>query len=103
MTYFQKRTPQFCADEIKTANEYVSQVFQAGINLNTLKELIESLIDNKIEGYYYNRFKDWPVADLLTLVQTIDSELGKPMPESTTERKTRKTKVDKNGQELRNA
>lgn len=77
MTYFQKRTPQFCADEIKTANEYVSQVFQAGINLNTLKELIESLIDNKIEGYYYNRFKDWPVADLLTLVQTIDSELGK--------------------------
>lgn len=77
MTYFHKRTPQFCAEEIKTANEYVSQVFQAGINLNTLKELIESLIDNKIEGYYYNRFKDWPVADLLTLVQTIDAELGK--------------------------
>lgn len=77
MTYFQKRTPQFCTEEIKTANEYVSQVFQAGINLNTLKELVENLIDDKIEQYYYNRFKDWPVADLLTLVQTINAELGK--------------------------
>ena len=86
-------------NEISAANDYVRQVFNAPINLDRLKELINSLIEKKVEDYYFQRFKDWTVADLLVLTETINKESAN---EDKLKKKLR-AKVDQNGQELRNA
>lgn len=75
MTYFVKKTQDICLNEIKAASEYVSQMFNSEINLVKLKDQVDSLVDEKISRYYHERFKDWTVADLILLAETIEQKI----------------------------
>jgi hypothetical protein len=90
MTYFVKKTQDICLNEIKAASEYVSQMFNSEINLVRLKDQVDHLVDEKIQRYYHERFKDWTVADLILLAETIEQKI---VAESKADSKSRKTKV----------
>lgn len=87
MSYFLQKTEQTCLNEIKAASEFVSQTFKAPINLERLKDQIDLLIEEKIARYYHERFKDWTVADLILLSQTVAKHQD---AEDKLERRTRK-------------
>lgn len=74
MSYFLQKSEAVCLQEIAAASEYVRQTFKAEINLHRLQDQIHSLIEQKISDYYHQRFKDWTVADLILLAQTIDKQ-----------------------------
>ena len=92
MSYFLKKNEQTCHAEIKAASEYVSQTFNAPINLHRLQVQVEKLIEAKIDDYYHQRFKDWTVADLILLAQTIGKQIEDEGPKA--DRRSRKPKVD---------
>jgi len=87
MTYFVKKTHDICLNEIKAASDYVSQMFNSEINLVRLKDQVDSLVDDKIQRYYHERFKDWTVADLILLAETIEQKIE---AEGKADRKARK-------------
>lgn len=87
MTYFVKKNQDICLNEIKAASEYVSQMFNSEINLVRLKDQVDALVDEKIQRYYHERFKDWTVADLILLAETIGQKIE---AEGKTDRKARK-------------
>jgi len=91
MSYFLKKNEQTCHAEIRAASEYVSQTFNAPINLHRLQAQVEKLIETKIDDYYHQRFKDWTVADLLLLAQTIGTQIEEDGPKA--DKRSRKTKV----------
>jgi hypothetical protein len=75
MSFFTKKTEALCLSEITAASDYVRQTFNAPINLNRLQDQIEKLVEAKIDDYYHQRFRDWSVADLILLSQTISKQL----------------------------
>jgi hypothetical protein len=91
MSYFLKKDKTACLNEIKAASDHISQMFNAEMNLRKLKDQVALLIDQKIESYLHQRFKDWSVADLIllhcVLQEEIDTEGGK------SDKQSRKTKV----------
>jgi len=87
MTYFVKKTEDICLNEIKAASDFVSQTFRAPINLEKLKDQVESLVEEKIARYYHERFKDWTVADLILLAETIEQQISE---EPKADKKSRK-------------
>lgn len=89
MTYFLKKTPELCLNEIKAASDYVNQMFNSEINLARLKYQIEQLVNDKVDKYYYERFKDWTVADLILLTQTIEQKIEE---ENKSDKKTKNNK-----------
>jgi hypothetical protein len=62
-------------------------MFNSEINLVKLKDQVDSLVDEKISRYYHERFKDWTVADLILLAETIEQKIGQ---EANVDRKQRK-------------
>jgi len=87
MSYFLQKTEQTCLNEIKAASDFVSQTFKAPINLEKLKDQIDLLIEDKISRNYHERFKDWSVADLILLGQTIEQQMSE---EPKADKKSRK-------------
>jgi hypothetical protein len=91
MSYFLKKDQTACLNEIKAASDHISQIFNAQMNLTKLKDQVALLIDQKIESYLHQRFKDWSVADLIllhcVLGEQIETESGKA------DKQSRKTKV----------
>lgn len=71
MSFFVKKNEDLCLREITAASEYVRQTFNAPINLNRLQTQVDALIEAKIDDYYHQRFRDWTVADLILLSDTI--------------------------------
>ena len=101
MSYFSKKTEASCLSEIRAASDFVRQTFQSEINLDKLNDQIESLVEQKIEDYYFQRFKDWTVADLLILSRTIKGEIEKTRPPVKVDKRSQKSKGDGIGQEIK--
>jgi hypothetical protein len=95
---FSVKNTEFCEREIEAAGEYIERVFKAPLNLARLHTQLEAIIEEKVSDYYYQRFKDWSVADLLQLAQTVGARVDK----ENKGKRSGKSKVDQNGQELNN-
>lgn len=73
MTFISKKTPEFLRSEIKTVEDYTDQVFGMQIDLQSFKGQIEELAIKKLQDYIFQRYRDWPIKELLMLF----GELGK--------------------------
>lgn len=102
MSYFLRKSEQVCLAEIEAASDFVRKTFQSDINLDRLQDQIQELIGLKISDYYHQRFKDWTVADLIMLSQTLEKEIEKTKVSHKVDRKGQKAKGDEIGQEIKN-
>lgn len=66
-----QRTAEFIEDEIKTISEYCERVFGVALDRASLHTLIGEMVSDKVEDYLFQRFRDWPVKDLLLLDQVL--------------------------------
>lgn len=65
------RTPEQCAAEIEVVEEYMVRMFGVELDRDVFAMRMQDLIAEKISDYLYQRFRDWPVQSLRTLVETL--------------------------------
>lgn len=94
MSFFSKKNEDVCLNEIRAASEYVSQTFNAPMNLHRLQTQIDKLVETKIDDYFHQRFRDWTVADLIMLSGVV----GKTLEMDKGEKRAKRSKVDQNSQ-----
>jgi hypothetical protein len=55
--------------------QYVSEItelhFGMKLNYRQLEKQVAAIISEKIEGYFYQRFRDWTVVDLMALREAL--------------------------------
>lgn len=61
------RDEKACQNEIDTVEEYCNRVFGTDVDLLAFREQVHQIIVDRISDYIYQRYRDWPVADLITL------------------------------------
>lgn len=71
MSAISRKSKQVIESEIRYCEEMAKSHFDMELNHLTLEKQIGEIISEKIEGYFYQRFRDWLVADLLTLKATL--------------------------------
>lgn len=60
--------------ELETCTDYANRVFGIELNLHTLHDQLLEITAEKISSYYYNRFRDWGVADLRAMADLVERE-----------------------------
>jgi hypothetical protein len=66
-----RKSKESIASEIQYCSEITEKHWGMKLNLKTLDKQIASIISEKIEGYFYQRFRDWTVPDLLALREAL--------------------------------
>lgn len=90
MSFFYRKSREICATEIETVTQYAKDTFHVELNLEKLKDQIDSLIEDKVAFYNHQRFKDWVVADLLLLSDVLKEKLSQNTTTEITEQKGKK-------------
>lgn len=67
-----RRDEKACQLEIDTVEDYASRVFGTEVDLLSFREQVHEIIVDRISDYIYQRYRDWAVADLITLEAEIE-------------------------------
>jgi hypothetical protein len=67
-----RKSPESLTREIQYCQEMARNHFALELNLLKLDSQLQSLIIQKIEDYFHQRFKDWLVVDLLALRSALE-------------------------------
>lgn len=65
------RSKEFIETEVTAIAEYCERVFGVEIDLLSFRNLVEETLQDKVEDYIYQRIRDWPVKDLITLEKAL--------------------------------
>lgn len=92
------RTQESCQREIEDVEEYAGRIFGIEVDFAAFKMQIREIIANRVNDFIFQRFRDWPIADLLKLEQAVTTRIMREAkePESTiqTGKRGRPIKVD---------
>ena len=67
MSAANRKSKQVIESEIQYCADIAKRHFDMDLNYKTLEKTVSGLISEKIEDYFYQRFRDWVVADLMLL------------------------------------
>lgn len=73
--YIGPRDPKSCQNEIEAVEEYAGRVFGVEIDYVAFKTQVREIIHNRINDYVFQRFRDWPIRDLILLEDQIDQTI----------------------------
>lgn len=65
------RTKEFIENEVSAIADYCERVFGVEIDLISFRNLVSDTLADKVEDYIYQRIRDWPVKDLITLEKAL--------------------------------
>lgn len=71
--FIQPRDSAACQSEIEAVKEYADRVFGIEVDFSAFREQVRAIIQNRVQDYIYQRFRDWPIRDLLELERQIGS------------------------------
>jgi hypothetical protein len=80
MTPQNRKSKEACTAELETCSENAKAYFGIELNLETLQGQLGEMIAEKIAGYYYQRFRDWNVHDLLALREVLAERIERERP-----------------------
>lgn len=86
-----RKSKQIIESEIAYCEQVAKSHFDMTLNHKTLKSQIDRLISEKIEDYYYQRFRDWLVVDLM---QMRDALIEADMSARKKDKQTYRQKLD---------
>lgn len=69
------RTDEAIEQEFTYLTEIVKQNFGVSINLVELQGQVHRIIRDKVQGYFFNRYRDWPVQDLFALDALLERKM----------------------------
>lgn len=75
--YIGPRDEKACALEIESVEEYSQRMFTTTVDLVAFRSQIRDIIVTRIADYIFQRYRDWPIADLLKLENAIEAEAVK--------------------------
>lgn len=75
MSLFARRSIEQCQGEIQSSATFIKNNFDSEMNLNRLQIQINKLVDEKIDDYFHQRFRDWSIGDLILLSKVITQEM----------------------------
>lgn len=60
-------------DELDTVQDYCDRTFGIGVDYAALQLQIGEMIQQRIADYIFQRFRDWPIRDLLALQAAVST------------------------------
>lgn len=72
--FIKPRDEKACHLELETVEEYCQRVFTTDVDLIAFRSQLREIIINRISDYIFQRYRDWPVADLIQLEGVIERE-----------------------------
>lgn len=75
--YIGPRDEKACELELKTVEDYCSRTFTCEVDLVAFRAQLREIIVNRINDYVFQRYRDWPVADLLRMESVVEREAVK--------------------------
>ena len=67
-----KRTESACRAELETADDYFSRILGVDPNHPLAAQVVRDLIEERCQDYLRNRWRDWPLGDLLILLSVLE-------------------------------
>lgn len=71
------RNDAACDNEIETVEDYCARIFTTSVDMMAFRKQINTLIQERIADYIYQRYRDWPMPDLLRLEEALTRIIGK--------------------------
>jgi hypothetical protein len=68
------KTKEQCKEELTAVEDWLKKVMKVQNNAPACARIAERLIADKIDAYIFERWRDWPVPDLLTLIETMNEK-----------------------------
>lgn len=90
---YNKRSDDAIKTELEYLQEYVGRVFGKPLEKDAFQAQIQNLIDQKIEDYVYQRYRDWTAPELARLKSQWDIP-EQVSQEEAPKRRGRPAKVD---------
>jgi len=75
-----RKSKEACTAELETCAENAKAYFGIELNLETLQGQLGDMVAEKIASYYYQRFRDWNVHDLLALREVLAERIKDERP-----------------------
>jgi hypothetical protein len=70
--YIGPRDETACKQELETVEDYCSRIFTTEIDLIAFRAQLREIILDRISDYVFQRYRDWPVADLLRMESVVE-------------------------------
>jgi hypothetical protein len=65
------RNEQAIKSELDTVEEYCQRTFGIAVDFPAFEAQVREIIQSRIQDYIFQRFRDWPIRDLLSLEYAI--------------------------------
>ena len=69
------RTQEQINEEIEQLSEITKKTFGIQINLLELQAQVRKIINERVSTYFYNRYRDWRVDDLMHMDEAVTGKL----------------------------
>lgn len=72
------RSEQAIQNELEAVEEYCSRMFGISVDFDAFQAQVREIIQQRISDYIYQRFRDWPVVDLLAMEKAVTARTYLP-------------------------
>jgi len=69
------RTTEQIHEELDQLVEITKKTFGVSVNLLELQAQLRKITNERVSSYFYNRFRDWRVDDLLAMDEAVSKRL----------------------------
>jgi hypothetical protein len=94
---YNQRSDDALKTELEYLREYVGRVFGKPLLKESFQTQVQDMIDQKIQDYIYQRYRDWTAPELARLKEQWDAQPESPVIEEKP-RRGRPPKVDQGSQ-----
>ena len=70
-----RRDEQVCGNEIEAVEEYANRVLGIQVDHQGFRVQVARIIENRIDDFIFQRFRDWPIRDLMILEQELQKRI----------------------------
>jgi len=70
-----RRDEEACGKEIENVQEYADRVLGIEVDHQGFRVQVARIIENRIDDFIYQRFRDWPIRDLMLLEQQLQKRI----------------------------
>ncbi len=70
-----KRDEHACGKEIEDVEEYADRVLGIKVDHQGFRVQVARIIENRIDDFIFQRFRDWPIRDLMLLEQQLQKRI----------------------------
>lgn len=71
------RTKESCQAEVEAVEDYCARIFGIEVDHAAFQDQLREIITNRVNDFVFQRFRDWPLPDLLRLESVLQERIIK--------------------------